>query len=185
MNIEPDTTSSGESAAAKAMEHQTDLYEQALQFEGMLPVLLRKLFTLQPDHPASDVPVAQLRTCTILQSGPRTMTSLSDELGISLSAMTQIADRMERAGIVERVMIREDRRQRLLQLSERGTEMMRTRKQIRIRQAAMALENISDSERGELLRLLHVLLGAARSLAPENKFDLANEEVADDVDGKG
>ena len=162
-----------------------DLYEQALQFESVLPVLLRKLFTLQPDHPASDVPVAQLRTCTILQSGPRTMTSLSDELGISLSAMTQIADRMERAGIVERVMIREDRRQRLLQLSERGTEMMRTRKQIRIRQAAMALENITDSERAELLRLLHVLLGAAISLAPENRYDLAAEEADEETDGKG
>src|SRR5580704_18080599 len=95
------------------------LQEQALQLESLLPALNRKLFTLVPDHPSAEIPMAQLRTCSILQFGPRTMTSLSEELGISLSAMTQIADRMERAGLVERIMMREDRRQRLLQLSER------------------------------------------------------------------
>lgn len=145
------------------------LQEQALQLESLLPVLHRKLFTLVPDHPSAEIPMAQLRTCSILQFGPRTMTSLSEELGISLSAMTQIADRMERANLVERVMMREDRRQRLLQLSERGSEMMRTRKQIRIQQAAVALALITDSERAEILELLHVLLGAAASLSPEPK----------------
>ena len=143
------------------------LQEQALQLEGLLPVLNRKLFTLVPDHPSAEIPMAQLRTCSILQFGPRTMTSLSEELGISLSAMTQIADRMERAELVERVMMREDRRQRLLQLSERGTEMMRTRKQIRIQQAAVALAQITDSERAEILQLLQVLLTAAASISPE------------------
>src|SRR5580700_6726177 len=127
------------------------LQEQALQLEGLLPVLNRRLFTLVPDHPSAEIPMAQLRTCSILQFGPRTMTSLSEELGISLSAMTQIADRMERAELVERIMMREDRRQRLLQLSERGSEMMRTRKQIRIQQAAVALALIKDSERSEIL----------------------------------
>ncbi len=145
------------------------LQEQALQLEGLLPVLNRRLFTLVPDHPSAEIPMAQLRTCSILQFGPRTMTSLSDELGISLSAMTQIADRMERAELVERIMMREDRRQRLLQLSERGSEMMRTRKHIRIQQAAIALALIKESERAEILQLLSVLLTAAASLSPEPK----------------
>ncbi len=142
------------------------LQEQALQLEALLPVLHRKLFTLIPDHPTAEVPMAQLRTCSILQFGPRTMTSLRDELGISLSAMTQIADRMERAGLVERVMMQEDRRQRLLQLSERGNEMMRTRKKIRLQQAAEALSQIDQKEREEILRLLSVLLRAV-SLSPD------------------
>ncbi len=143
------------------------IQEQALKLEGVLPVLMRKLFTLVPDHPTADIPIAQMRTCSILQFGPRTMTSLSEELGISLSAMTQIADRMEKAELVERIMLREDRRQRLLQLSERGSEMMRTRKQIRIQQAAEALTLIRCQEREHILKLLHVLLDAAISLAPE------------------
>jgi DNA-binding MarR family transcriptional regulator len=150
------------------------LQEQALQLESLLPAMHRKLFTLVPDHPSAEIPMAQLRTCSILQFGPRTMTSLSEELGISLSAMTQIADRMERAGLVERIMMREDRRQRLLQLSERGSEMMRTRKQIRIQQAAAALMLITDNERKELLQLLRSLLSAAVSHSPEpNRGDPA------------
>ncbi len=178
---EPD----GNGLESDQTETVEELHEQALQLESLLPVLLRKLFTLVPEHPSADVPVAQLRTCSILQFGPRTMTSLSDELGISLSAMTQIADRMERTGIVERVMIREDRRQRLLQLSERGNEMMRTRKQIRIQQAAEALGIIEDVERAELLRLLNVLLGAAASISPDIRPRTAGEDVNHDVDGKG
>jgi len=147
--------------------------EQALQLEGLLPVIHRKLFTLIPEHPSAEIPMAQLRTCSILQYGPRTMTSLSDELGISLSAMTQIADRMERAELVERVMLREDRRQRLLQLSERGNEMMRTRKQIRIQQAAAALMQVTDKERADLLHLLSVLLNAVRLTPEPRKSDPA------------
>ena len=65
-------------------------------------------------------------------------------------------------------MMREDRRQRLLQLSERGSEMMRTRKQIRIQQAAVALALITEDQRMELLQLLQaLLLSAGPSLLPE------------------
>lgn len=145
------------------------LQEQAAQLEGLLPVIHRKLFTLVPDHPVADMPMAQLRTCSILQSGPRTMSSLSEELGITVSAMTQIADRMEKAGLVERILTPEDRRQKLLQLSEHGAAIMKSRKQIRIRQAAQALELVPEELRNELLKSLHVLLTAAVAISPTSR----------------
>ena len=74
------------------------LLVQAGKLESLLPTLMRRLFTLDPSHPANDLPLAQLRVCTILQAGPRTVSAIGEELRISVSAATQIADRLEKAG---------------------------------------------------------------------------------------
>src|SRR5260370_5467911 len=100
------------------------LLAQAADLESLLPKLMRRLFTLDPSHPANELPVAQLRVCTILQAGPRTVSTISEELGISVSAVTQIADRLERAGFVERVAGQDDRRMKKLQLSAHRPEVI-------------------------------------------------------------
>jgi DNA-binding MarR family transcriptional regulator len=76
---------------------------QAAEIEQLLPGLARRLFAVDPDHPLADLPVAQLRVCGLLfQRGARTMSQVGEELSISLSAVTQLADRLERAGLVAR-----------------------------------------------------------------------------------
>ncbi|HZO88327.1 MAG TPA: MarR family transcriptional regulator [Chthonomonadaceae bacterium] len=148
------------------MTHDT-LQEQAAQLECLLPKLMRRLFTLEPDHPVTELSLAQLRVCTILQAGPRTLSAIGVELGISVSAITQIADRLERAGLVERVAGKDDRRTRLLQLTAHGAELMRSRRQARVRHAAEALEQLSPEKRETVLRALEALLEAAQQIAPE------------------
>src|SRR2546422_11362362 len=116
--------------------------EQAARLESLIPRLARRLFALEPNHPAAELPVAQLRVCSILQAGSRTPSAIGEELGISVSAVTQIADRLELSGLVERVAARDDRRVRRLQLTPRGEEMMRSRRETRIRSAAEALQQL-------------------------------------------
>ena len=58
-----------------------------------LVILGRYLFA-GDDDPIAELPLAQLRVCGILYHGRRSM-SVSKELGVSLSAMTQIADRLD------------------------------------------------------------------------------------------
>lgn len=123
------------------------LHDQAVLLEQLLPSMLRKLFTLQPDHPVADMPVAQLRVCTILQSGPRTVSAISAELGISVSATTQIADRMEKVGLVERLPGIGDRRTKILQLAPIGVEMMRARRETRVQRAEEALAQLPPEHR--------------------------------------
>src|SRR5207245_7427659 len=103
-----------QSRRTKAMSEDT-LLTQAASLESLLPKLMRRLFTLDPSHPANELPVAQLRVCTILQSGPRTVSAIGEELRISVSAATQIADRLERSGLVERVAEPDDRRMKKVQ----------------------------------------------------------------------
>lgn len=139
---------------------------QAAELETLLPALMRKLFTLDPDSPVSDLPVAQLRVCTLLQAGPRALSNLSQDLDISVSAMTQIADRLERAGMVERVCGAEDRRVRLLQLSPLGLERMQYRRAFRTHRAEEALLQLTEAERTALLQAVTRLLAAATATAP-------------------
>jgi DNA-binding MarR family transcriptional regulator len=143
------------------------LDKQATELESMLPTVMRRLFTLNPDHPVAEMPVAQLRVCTILQHGAKTLSAVSDELGVSVSATTQIADRMERAGLVERTMGVDDRRTRYLTLSTHGLEIMRQRRETRIRRVREALEQMPPEHRNALHNYVRELLDAVIATAPE------------------
>jgi len=73
------------------------LVEQARAITACLPAVMRQLFTFE-DDPIEELPLAQLRICSLLYGEPRSMSALSRELGVSLSAITQVADRLERRG---------------------------------------------------------------------------------------
>src|SRR5438477_7631090 len=94
------------------------LHVQARAIAALFLPLARQLFTAD-DAVAAELPLAQLRVCGILYGGPRSMSVLGRELNVSLSAMTQIADRLERARLVKRVTVGDDRRVRCLQLTGR------------------------------------------------------------------
>jgi DNA-binding MarR family transcriptional regulator len=137
------------------------LSEQAAEIERLLPILMRRLFSLQDDNTVSELPLAQLRICTILQSGPRSMTALGEELGISVSAVTQIADRLERAALVERAPEAEDRRMKLLRLTACGTDLMRRRREMRINRVEEVLNRLPPLDRAASLDALRALLAAS------------------------
>lgn len=141
------------------------LNEQA----GELAYTLRKLMTtitaLHTDDPAIELPIAQIRVCNILREKPHPMSALSRELGISLSATTQIADRLERAGMVERVSEADDRRVKSLQLTSRGSELIRQRNERRTRRAVQVLEHLSPDVRDTVLCSLRTLLDACTQIS--------------------
>ena len=122
--------------------HETIKLEEAHKIASILPVLMRRLFTLDDDF-AQNLPLAQLRVCSILSKGPLQMSTLSRELGISLSAMTQIADRLERARLVRRVAGQNDRRIRCLQLTPNAEKMMLKRENSRIQSILTVLNSLS------------------------------------------
>jgi DNA-binding MarR family transcriptional regulator len=141
--------------------------EQARQLECVLPSLMRRLFTLDPEHPVSELPVAQMRVCIVLQNGPKPMSSVSEELGISMSATTQLADRLERAGLVERVAEPDDRRMKRLSLTAYGAELMDWRRRVRLARTQEMLTCLSEEERLEAIRVIRRLLEAAVASHPE------------------
>jgi DNA-binding MarR family transcriptional regulator len=141
------------------------LLQQAQFVSSTISRITRMVSAIDMNDPAVQLPIAQFRVCSILSEGPRTMTSLSRELGVTLSAMTQIADRLERTQLVERVTESDDRRVKSLQLTPHGTDIMLSRSQRRIHRVARALESLSPEAREQITRALGVLLDAGAAVA--------------------
>jgi DNA-binding MarR family transcriptional regulator len=138
--------------------------DDAQRMTSLIIALTRRLLAV--DDQAAELPLRQLRVCMALHEGARTMSDLSRELGVSLSAMTQIADRLERAGIVKRTFEGSDRRVRCLQLTPRGKTMMREREESRIQRVSAVVETLTEQARNEVLTALQVLLDASSNTTP-------------------
>lgn len=138
------------------------LHDQGARLEVLLRDLLRRLFVFDPEDPASELPVTQLRVLSLLSRSSMTLTRLSDEMGCSVSAASQLADRLE--GLVRRVSDPSDRRCRVLELTDRGWDIVRRRTEKRVGRAAEALARLSPEERARALQGLEALLEAARTL---------------------
>ena len=134
--------------------------EQAAAVIGLLQSLLRELTTGSND-PAAELPLAQLRLCRVLSSGLQSISAISRELGVSLSAITQIADRLERARLIRRVTEDNDRRIRCLQLTARGEKLLRLHDEGRIRRMAAALERLTPKARKDAAAALDTLVRAS------------------------
>jgi DNA-binding MarR family transcriptional regulator len=111
--------------------------------------LARKV--LIDDDPASELPLRQLRVCAALLEGPLSMSELSRELGVSQSAITQLADRLQDSGMVIRAPDGGDRRVRSLQLTTRARRMLRTRESNRLERVVGVLKGLSDVARSDVL----------------------------------
>jgi len=138
-----------------------ELVEQAGQLEDLVPKLMRQLFTLDPEDPTMDLPVAQLRVCAILSDGPRTISALANELSTSVSAATQIADRLESSGLAERIPGGRDRRIKNLQLTEHGSKLLRNRRKRRVRLVAEVLRRMPPDARARVIQGIQTLLTAS------------------------
>jgi DNA-binding MarR family transcriptional regulator len=148
--------SNGQSAAAIKTAPCKD---QAEVLVAALRGILRDMFIV--DDAASDLPLRQLRLCALLTDGPQSMSALSRELDVSLSAITQLADRLVTAGLAERVAEQGDRRVRCLQLTTQGRQIMHRRQRIKIRRAQAALRRLSAAERRKLLDAVATLQHAS------------------------
>jgi DNA-binding MarR family transcriptional regulator len=154
------------------IRQHTNVAVQAAHIERTLPEIARRLFT--PDDEASghsplaELPNAQLKVCYLLADGRRTVSQVAEGLNISASAVTQIADRLEKAALVERVAPERgdgsDRRARYLALTRYGADLMSARRRWRAERVERALSHLSERERAAILAALESLLDAARRL---------------------
>ena len=149
------------------MNHNNVLPDEAKTVADLLLTFMRQL-NAGLDDPVVNLPLGQLRVCGTLRGGPLPMSAIGRELGASLSAMTQIADRLERARLVKRVPRGDDRRVRCLQLTERGEKMMRLHEQTRVRRMSDVLENLSCEEREEVADVLKTLIRASAAAPGEH-----------------
>ena len=162
---------------------QQELLEIAEAVAGLIPRLARGMSSSGKD-PVDNLPLAQLRLCGILSEGRRPMSALSRSLGVSLSALTQIADRLERARLVKRVAEGNDRRVRCLQLTARGEKMMRKRRENRVLRSLAVLEQLAAQQREAVRASLEILVDAC-SAVPAGGAKTLGEKVVGKNGGQG
>jgi DNA-binding MarR family transcriptional regulator len=143
--------------------------ESIAEVGRLLPVAMRWLFAPPAEQsPLWDLPPPQMRALFMLcHRGDLTMHEVAGGLGVAMSTATQLADRLERLGLVERRADAADRRVVRLALTESGGSAMAEYARMREARIAAAMERLTPAERDEVLHGLRLLERAAREGAPE------------------
>ncbi|HEX5470539.1 MAG TPA: MarR family transcriptional regulator [Lacipirellulaceae bacterium] len=118
---------------------------------------------LSVDDSMMDLPLRQLKVCTTLYRQSHSMSEISRELGLSPSAVTQVSNRLERRGLIERIFQDDDRRVRKLRLTRKGHRLMRSREEKQLSRIAATLHKVSPKELQQIMAGLHLLTQGCES----------------------
>jgi DNA-binding MarR family transcriptional regulator len=134
---------------------RSELTAQAHAVQAVLRGIGRNLLAI--DDPTMDLPLRQLKVCLALLRSSCSMSEIGREIGMSPSAVTQVSDRLERRGMVERVFEEGDRRVRRLQLTAKGLRLMRRHEEKQLHKIAGALVGLTEKELRQLMSGLEIL----------------------------
>ena len=106
---------------------------------------------------------ARMRLLGVLHcGGPRIMSGLGDELGVTPRNVTALVDGLEEEGLVRRSPHPTDRRATIIEMTPHGARACGKRYEEHPAAVAEVFDALSGEEQGELLRLLGTLRGALR-----------------------
>jgi DNA-binding MarR family transcriptional regulator len=133
--------------------------------DDLRPVLLRLARELRKETEQLGVTARQATLLWLIKRSPGlSLAELAAEEGISPPALSGHVDRLERAGLVERVRSTEDRRRVGLRLTEDGVKLMR---RIRARRTTLLAERLSALEPAQL-EAIDAAIPALRRLLGED-----------------
>ncbi|TVR70752.1 MAG: MarR family transcriptional regulator [Sphaerobacteraceae bacterium] len=138
----------------------------------MFAQVTHDLTTMMHLHIASEWPehelsMAQFKALVFLSGGSARMGDLARFLGISLSSATNLADRLESKGLVQRDHDREDRRVVTCELTAEGRQTINRFWQIGRQQIEQLTEALSDSELRRIIDSLQLLSGSWKHYTEE------------------
>jgi DNA-binding MarR family transcriptional regulator len=113
-----------------------------------LHLALERLVTaLRRDTPPADLSLTAASTLRNLElNGPRRITDLGSAEGVSQPAMTQLVSRLERDGLAERTTDPTDGRVVLVRVTTAGTELLRRRRERRVKRLAQLLSTLPEED---------------------------------------
>src|SRR5215831_14636306 len=106
---------------------------------------------------------------TLERSGPRRLTGLAVQEGVTQPAMTQLIARLQDAGLVQREADPADERVVQVRLTDRGRNTLARRRAVRAERLAVILDRISPEDRAALsaaLPAIDALASAQRGVTP-------------------
>jgi DNA-binding MarR family transcriptional regulator len=96
------------------------------------------------------------------------ISELSEKFDITNAATSQLVDKLVQSGFVQRAEDPQDRRAKLLNLSEKGKELLQQSAERRYRWVEEIAKNLSSEEREQVSEALEILTRAAQDLEVES-----------------
>nr|WP_133694135.1 MULTISPECIES: MarR family transcriptional regulator [unclassified Mycolicibacterium] len=112
----------------------------------------------------------------VCREGPIRLTTLAAKEGVSQPSMTQLVQRLERAGLVTRLADPDDGRACLVAITDEGQSVLDERKRTRRQRLSALMETLTDDEQTQLWLAARVALPLIGKLAAN--ADCATETVA-------
>jgi DNA-binding MarR family transcriptional regulator len=137
----------------------TDL-DSGLDYVRLQTVLERLFAALRRDSSAELSLTAASTLRNLELNGPRRITDLGAEEGVSQPAMTQLVSRLERDGLAERTTDPADGRVVLVRATRAGTELLLRRRELRAKRLAELLSTLPQEDE----RLISAALPALERL---------------------
>ncbi len=112
----------------------------------------------------------------LLHKGPLPVNALREKVLLSSGSMTAAVDRLEQSGLVERASTPDDRRARIVHLTEKGAKVIRKLFQQHAADMERAFSCLGKAERNTLADLLRKLGYAAVQFGALKENPITNEK---------
>ena len=136
-----------------------ELREYISQLDNLLPVLI-KHFQVSDPHRFFGIKITlqQYLTLDILtRKGKCMITELSKILGVALSTMTELADRLVKKHFVRKIKDSKDRRIVWVNLTDKGLKIIQKINEKKQRHILRILEKLSQNNRQTLINILKIV----------------------------
>jgi len=131
--------------------------------------LINRFRLLFRKHSPDELTGTQLSVLRCLRAeGACTTSYLADMLGVTLSAITALVNRLYRQGLVTRERKEEDRRQVWINISSRGLEYLNETEENRYFLLSLYFSQLTPEEREQFLTLLKKVVGLFENNNSEN-----------------
>jgi DNA-binding MarR family transcriptional regulator len=124
-----------------------------------------------PEFPDPGITMAQMRVLMLLSVvGEMRMSDLAHELGVSLSTLSSVVDRLVDTNLAARRDDPRDRRSVLVSLAAAGAKVLDSFQELGVAHLRELLDHLSADEAEAVTRAVDVLVVAARRISPEGQL---------------
>lgn len=124
----------------------------------------------QPEFPDSSLTMAQMRVLMLLSVvGEARMSDLSPKLGISLSTLSSLVERLVEAHLARRREDERDRRNVLVSLTPAGAAVLDNLQELGVRHLRELLARLDETELLKVNETIELLVSAARRISAESQ----------------
>ena len=124
-----------------------------------------------------DVTLPQFRMLVVLSRAPTNLSGLARALDVAPSTAMRMVDRLVSAGLVERHVPPQDRRETRLSLAPRGEDVVRTVTERRRRDLTRVVADLPEEALEDLTRAMALFASAADELWPITQASLSDRLI--------